>query len=75
MKNTKISKASGIGKLTGRFLKDSAEILSKPISEICNLSISYGIFSNACKLQDSNPFSRKAKKSTNPITGLSCYCH
>ena len=52
MKNIEISKASGIEKLPGIFLKDGAKILSRPICEICNLSISHGIFPNACKLQN-----------------------
>ena len=43
MEKIEISKAAGIDTLSGRFLKDGAEILSKPISEICNLSISHGI--------------------------------
>ena len=34
MEKIEISKAAGIGKLSGMFLKDGAEILSKPISEI-----------------------------------------
>ena len=38
MKNIEISKAAGIGKPPERFSSDSAKILSKPISEICNLS-------------------------------------
>ena len=50
MENIKISKAFGIDKLPGRFLKDRAKILSKSISEICNLMISHGIFPNACKI-------------------------
>ena len=47
MENIEISKAAGTDKLPGRFLKNGAEILSKHISEICSLSISHGIFSNA----------------------------
>ena len=39
MENVEISKATGIDKLPGRFLKDVAEILSKTINEICSLSI------------------------------------
>ena len=46
----KIEISTSIYKLSGRFLKDGAEILPKPISEICNLSISHGIFPNACKV-------------------------
>ena len=33
MKNIEISKSDGLGKLRERFLKDGAEILSKPICE------------------------------------------
>ena len=73
--NIQISKASGIDKLPGRFLKDGAKILSKPISEICNLSISHGIFPNACKVAKLKPIFKKGKKSTHLITGLSRYCH
>ena len=33
MKNIEISKSDGLGKLRERFLKDEAEILSKPICD------------------------------------------
>ena len=36
-----------ISNVIGRFLKDGSETLSNPIIEICNLSISQGIFPNA----------------------------
>ena len=62
MENIEISKASDIGKLPGRFLKDSAKTLSKPISEICNLSISHGTFLNACKVVKLKPIFKKGKK-------------
>ena len=62
MKNIEISKASGIDKLPGRFLKDGSKILSKPISEICNLSISHGIFPNGCKFAKLKPIFKKGKK-------------
>ena len=62
MKNIEISKASGIGKPPGRFLKDGAKILPKPISEIYNLSISHGIFPNACKVAKLKPIFKKGKK-------------
>ena len=55
MEKIKISQAVGMGKLSGRFLKDGAEILSKPISEIWNLSISHGIFPSACKVAKLKP--------------------
>ena len=62
MENIEISKAAGIDKLSGMFLKDGAEILSKPITEICNLSISHGIFPNACKDAKLKPIFKKDKK-------------
>ena len=67
--------AAGIDKLPGRFLKDGTEILSEPISEICNLWVSYRIFPNACNIAKLQPNSRKTRKSTHLITGLSRYCH
>ena len=36
MQNIKISKAAGKDNLSGKFLKDGAEIPAKPLSEICN---------------------------------------
>ena len=59
MENIEISKVAGIGKLSGRFLKDGTEILSKPISDICNLSISHGIFPNDCKIVKLKPIFKK----------------
>ena len=58
-----VSKAAGIDKLTGRFKKDGAEILFKPVSEICNVSISHGIFANAYKVAKLKPVFKKGKKS------------
>ena len=63
MENIGISKASGIDKLPGRFLKDGAKILSKPIRETCDLSISDRIFPNACKVAKLKPIFKKVKKS------------
>ena len=62
MENIEIFKAACIDKLPGRFLKDGAEILSKPINEICNLSISHGIFTYACKVGKLKPIFKKGKK-------------
>ena len=39
-----ISKAAGIDKISGRFLKDGANILAKPLAKICDISISSGLF-------------------------------
>ena len=44
LKNIDISKAAGIDNLPGRFLKDDAVILAKPVTEICNFSINPEFF-------------------------------
>ena len=43
MTNIESFKAAGADKLSGRFLKDGANILAKLISTLCNLSISQGL--------------------------------
>ena len=59
LKNIDISKAAGVDNLPGRFLKDDAVILAKPVTEICNLSIKSNIFRDPCKLAKSNPIFKK----------------
>ena len=49
-KNTKVSKAAGLDNLSGRFLKDGAKVLAKPITDLFNLSITSGKFPDSCKL-------------------------
>ena len=44
------NKAAGLDNLSGKFLKDGATSLGKPISWICNLSINYSIFPSNCKI-------------------------
>ena len=43
-------------------MKDGAEILAKPLSEICNLSITSRTFPNACKVAKLKPIFKKGKK-------------
>ena len=62
MQDIKSSKAAGIDKLSGRFLKDGADILAKPVSALCNLSISRGVFPSACKVAKLKPIFKKGKK-------------
>ena len=49
-KATQVSKAAGIDSLSGRFLKDGAKVLSKPISDLCNLLITSEKFPDICKV-------------------------
>ena len=60
--NIESSKVVGVDKLSGRFLKHGASILAKPISTLCNLSISQGVFPSACKVAKLRPILKKGKK-------------
>ena len=53
---------AGIDKLSGRFLRDAAEILLRIICEIWNLSISRGVFPDAWKIAKLKPIYKKGKK-------------
>ena len=65
LRSTTIRKASGIDDLSGRFLKDGSRVLSKPISELCNLSIKLGSFPDFCKIAKLKTLFKKGSK-TNP---------
>ena len=62
MQDIKSSKAAGIDKLSGRFLKDGADILAKPVSSLCNLSIAREVFPSVCKVAKLKPLFKKGKK-------------
>ena len=51
LKGLNPSKAAGIDNLSGKFLKDGADILARPISQLCNLSIKLNLFPRSCKSQ------------------------
>ena len=46
----------------GRFLKDGADIVAKPVSALCNLSATRRIFPSACKVAKLKPIFQKGKK-------------
>ena len=60
-----ISKAAGIDQISGRFLKDGANFLSKPIAKVRNISISSGLFPSDCTIAKLKPLYKKGFK-TNP---------
>ena len=62
LKNVDVTKAAGIDKISGKFLKDGAWILAKPISEWCNLSSTLGSFPDACKIARVKPLFKKGSK-------------
>ena len=74
LKDMNKDKAAGIDNLSAKFLKDGAEILPKPISEICNLSIKYSIFSTDCQIVKLKPVFKKGSttlpKNYRPISLL-----
>ena len=57
-----------------RYLKDGANILAKPIAEICNISVSSGLFSSDYKIAKLKPLYKKGSKTSpehlRPITLL-----
>ena len=62
MRDIDNSKAAGIDRLSGRFLKDGANALVKPIKDICNLSISLNKSPSAFKLAKVKPIFKKGWK-------------
>ena len=55
LKPTQVSKAAGLDSLSGRFLKDGAKFLAKPISDLYNLSINSEKFPHICKVAKLKP--------------------
>ena len=44
------SKAADIDNLSGKFLKDGAHVLARPITQLCNLSTKLSSFPRSCKI-------------------------
>ena len=66
LKNFDATKASGIDDLSGAFLKNGAKLLTTPIPQLCNLSISSGTFPDACKIAKLKPLFKKDTR-TDPM--------
>ena len=62
LKDLNPSKAAGIDNLSGKLLKDGADILARPISQLCNLSIKLGSFPRSCKIAKVKPLFKKGSK-------------
>ena len=62
LKSTNVHKTVGIDDLLGHFLKDGSQVLSKPIREVCNLSIKLGSFPGSCKIGKLKPLFKKGSK-------------
>ena len=62
LKNCHSNKAAGTDNLSGRFLKDGADILTIPITQLCNLSIKFSHFPKDCKVAKLKPLYKKGSK-------------
>ena len=65
LKGLNPSMAAGIDNLSGKFLKDGAHVLARPVSQLCNLSIKIKSFPRSCQIAKVKPIFKKGSK-TNP---------
>ena len=61
------NKAAGLDNISGKFLKDRATALAKPISQICILFIKYSIFPSDRKIAKLKPLFKKIQKQSPKI--------
>ena len=73
LRSTNVRKATGKDELPRPFLKDRLQVSSKPISELCNLSIRSRRFTNSCKIPKLKSFFKIVFKSMSQITNQYCY--
>ena len=66
LRDINTSKSVGIDILPARFLKDGADVLGKPVPDICNLSISFNKFPSAFKSAKVKPIFIKGRKELMP---------
>ena len=62
LRSSNVCQVAGIDELSSHFLKDGSPVLSKPISELCNLSIKLGRFFNYCKILKLKTLFQKGSK-------------
>ena len=70
--STNVRTAAGIDDLSGRFLKDGSPVLSKPVSELGNLSVKLGSFPDSFKIGKLKPLIKKCPQQTFQIPGQYC---
>ena len=64
--NVDTTKSAGIDNLSGRFLKDGAEVLASPMAQLCNLSIKTSSFPDSCKTAKLKPLFKGKGSKTDP---------
>ena len=60
--NVEPSKAAGIDDISGKFIRDGANDLALPITQLCNLSIKLSSFPSDCKIAKLKPIFKKGLK-------------
>ena len=71
---TNSNKAHGMDKLSGIFLKDGAELLASPLTQIINLSIVSSLFPEPCKIAKLIALFKKGSKTDPKNSDPSLYC-
>ena len=66
MKGLNPSTVAGIDYLSGKFLKDGADVLAPPIYQLCNISIKLNSFPRSCKIAKVKPVFEEGSK-TDPL--------
>ena len=62
LKSIDPNKSAGIDNISGRFIKDGASVLVKPITQLCNLSINLSAFPTRCKVAKLKTIYKKGSK-------------
>ena len=62
MKSLNLSKATGIDNLSGKFLKDGANILARLIFQPCNLSVKLNLFPRSSEIVKVKPLFKTGSK-------------
>ena len=62
MRDLDTTNAASIHILPGGFLKDGADVLAKPVTDICNHSVSLNKFFDAFKWAKIKPIFKKGRK-------------
>ena len=62
LENIEPTKAAGIDNIPGRFIRDAASILARPITQLCNLSFKLSSFPTRCKIAKLKPIYKKGCK-------------
>ena len=71
LKNCDINRAAEIDDLSSRYLKNGADILTIPITQICNLSTKFSHFPKDIKVAKIKPLYKKTLKQITTILGQS----